>query len=222
VRIVTVARKPRASSSTTANVIEHEAGALNVDACRIGYASADDLRETLSRNPGTDRRFTSNLYDTESETRPMQRTNPTGRWPANVILLHRPGCKIVGTRKVDTGVAVRRHVGHSTKGLISYARGTKDAEMRDDVTYADADGKENIPDWSCEPGCPVAELDRQSGTLTSGSGTVKRASSAQREGNQGAAYGAENRADGTPMIWYGDTGGASRFFKGFGGQGSEG
>lgn len=209
-----MARKPCVALSTTVNVVEHQAGALNVDECRISYASTNDLRETLSRNPGTDRRFTSNLYDTESETRLMQRTNPAGRWPTNVILLHRRGCKMVGTRKVSTGTAHREN----SSGRTIFSETEK--PPMENMSYADADGKETIPDWQCEPGCSVAEIDRQSGTLTSGSGAVKRASSAQREGNRGAAYGAENRAEGTPMIWYGDTGGASRFFKGFGGQGS--
>jgi len=49
-------------------------------------------------------------------------------------------------------------------------------------------------------------------TTTSGTGAVKRASSADSHGNSGAAYGAESRPDGTPMVCYGDTGSAARFF----------
>lgn len=47
---------------------------------------------------------------------------------------------------------------------------------------------------------------------TSGAGAVKRASSADGHGNAGAAFGAESRAAGTPMVSYGDTGSAARFF----------
>jgi site-specific DNA-methyltransferase (adenine-specific) len=46
----------------------------------------------------------------------------------------------------------------------------------------------------------------------SGTGAVKRQSSKDREGNRGAAYGKESRADGTPTISYGDKGSAARFF----------
>jgi len=60
--------------------------------------------------------------------------------------------------------------------------------------------------------CPVAELDRQSGVLTSGTGAVKRATAS---GSRGNAYGVENRPAGTPSVEYGDTGGASRFFPTF-------
>jgi site-specific DNA-methyltransferase (adenine-specific) len=54
------------------------------------------------------------------------------------------------------------------------------------------------------------ELDRQSGVLTSGTGAVKRASA--KGGARSASIGAESRPEGTPMLSYGDTGGASRFF----------
>ncbi|KVL59280.1 hypothetical protein WT01_15745 [Burkholderia cepacia] len=52
----------------------------------------------------------------------------------------------------------------------------------------------------------------QFGEKASGSGAVKRASSADGHGNAGSAYGAESRPAGTPMISYGDTGSAARFF----------
>lgn len=50
----------------------------------------------------------------------------------------------------------------------------------------------------------------------SGTGAVKRKSSSDQEGNTGSAYGAESRAEGTPMISYGDEGSAARFFHQFG------
>lgn len=57
----------------------------------------------------------------------------------------------------------------------------------------------------CVPGCPVAELDRQSGVLTSGRmrAGVERSNREGWAGPMPAATGGET---------YGDTGGASRFF----------
>jgi site-specific DNA-methyltransferase (adenine-specific) len=55
----------------------------------------------------------------------------------------------------------------------------------------------------------AAQLDSQTGILTSGTGAVKRSTAA---GHQGTAYGKESRPVGTPNIEYGDSGGASRFF----------
>jgi site-specific DNA-methyltransferase (adenine-specific) len=61
----------------------------------------------------------------------------------------------------------------------------------------------------CAEGCPVAEMDRQSGALTSGTGAIAQESG---PGYKAACFGAHTRAVGTPMVEYGDTGGASRFF----------
>lgn len=58
-------------------------------------------------------------------------------------------------------------------------------------------------------GCPVLEIGRQSGERTSGTGAVKRATA---KGHKGNAYGADNRAVGLPMVEYGDTGTAARYF----------
>jgi len=58
----------------------------------------------------------------------------------------------------------------------------------------------------------AAALDEQVGPLTSGKGNVRKESGADRNGNTGAAYGAESRPAGSAMVSYGDSGGASRFF----------
>ena len=58
----------------------------------------------------------------------------------------------------------------------------------------------------------AAELDRQSGRLTSGVPGVIGESAAERAGNRSAAYGKESRQAGYQNVGYGDTGGASRFY----------
>lgn len=55
----------------------------------------------------------------------------------------------------------------------------------------------------------AAQLDQQSGTLTSGTGSIRNATG---KGHQGNAYGVESRPAGTACVEYGDSGGASRFF----------
>ena len=200
-RIVTVARTPCVSSRTTANVVEHQAGALSIDACRIRFTSAED-RGTYEANAAGDRGHEDNRKRELGFKMGCGHAHDVGRWPPNAVFVHRPSCKIVGTRKVSTGTAHREKSGGRT--VFSETEKPPMANM----SYADADGKETVGAWNCEPGCPVAELDRQSGTLTSGSGTVKRANSAARGGKVSAIYG--------------DTGSASRFFKAVGAEGSEG
>lgn len=141
--------------------MEHEAGALNIDACRTSYRDEEDRQANLSRpgrgagdgNHGADFPHLSEDWGAWEGGK--------GRWPTNALFLHRPGCRCVGIKKVSTGVAVRHNVGHSTKGNINYAQGSKDAEMKNDVTYGGTDGKEEIPEWECVEGCPVAALENE-------------------------------------------------------------
>jgi hypothetical protein len=153
-RVVTVARKPCSEGTVTGNVLVHAAGALCIGRCRVGNEEITQHGRKAKSGTGWEDHWHNELESGASWT---------GRWPANVVLVHRSGCEIVGERRVATGTAVRRNVGHSTKGLISYAQGSKDAEMRDDVSYADADGKEAVPDWQCEGRCPVGVMGMQSG-----------------------------------------------------------
>jgi DNA modification methylase len=64
-------------------------------------------------------------------------------------------------------------------------------------------------DTGCAPGCPVAELDELSGELSSGDPTALGDRAARAPQN---TYCPESRAPGTPIVGYGDQGGASRFF----------
>jgi DNA modification methylase len=77
---IVLARKPLVGT-IAANVMKHGTGALNIDACRVGHASADDLAISQSKNPGRSDLVTSATY---GAGRPQQSVNALGRWPANV------------------------------------------------------------------------------------------------------------------------------------------
>jgi len=189
------------------NVTVWETGALAVDRCRVG----SDGGGTHCTRRGPDGRCLGHKNEgrsTSGETFHGPETTG-GRWPANVVLRHMPGCRTEGTRKVRTGVAVKRH-GVSSEGVTGWGKALPGTP---DHGYAEEDGLETMAAWVCEEGCPVDDLDEQSGMLASGSGTVKRRSGREHDGNRSPAYGAESREADTPQIWYGDRGGASRFFK---------
>ena len=113
-RIIHLARKPLSAGSVASNLLEHGAGALDIDACRAGYTSEADLALTKLKNPGkAGELVTSDVY---GAGRPQQSVNTKGRWPNNVVLQHLPGCRAMG----------------------------------------------------CETGCPVLDLDVQSGVTVSG------------------------------------------------------
>jgi site-specific DNA-methyltransferase (adenine-specific) len=126
---------------------------------------------------GTEVRFNPSAGNKGTEVVPIMTKGSeegrfaTGRWPANFALSHDDDCKPVGTRKVKTGVAVRRNFegGEKQRGFLA------SAASGPDMTYGDADGTETVEAWQCVDGCPVKALDEQSGTLKSGSmGIVTR------------------------------------------------
>lgn len=94
---IILARKPLAGT-VAANVLEHGAGALNVDGCRVGVGDGDDLnggayygdlRRAAGYSPSdrTAAAFLSSLNRGIGEFR-----QPSGRWPPNAVLVHPPHC----------------------------------------------------------------------------------------------------------------------------------
>ena len=210
-----LARKPLIGT-VAENVVEHGTGALNIDATRVAGAPGD---ETASHSQSVEAANTRHTLRpswqgiTDTYQTPGQKL---GRWPPNLVLSHAPGCRLIGARKVGS-----RNPGNKTQaGGAATGACFGDYGARSMIGHADADGTETIDAWECSEGCPVAELDRQSGVLRSGNagdgGHVRR-ESLGREG--GAALG--GNADGSLRsnvnagVLYGDTGGASRFFPQF-------
>ena len=124
----------------------------------------------------------------------------SGRWPTNVVLVHAPGCEQVGTR------VVRNQSGSVT--------GDEPSALVDAV-YADrkrvpyqARETETVAVWDCEPNCPVAEMDRQSGVTSSSGGAGARSGKVGR-----STYGDyDGSTVGRNAGGLGDSGGASRYF----------
>lgn len=83
---ITMARKPL-TGTVAANVIAHGAGAINIDACRVPFASVEDEAESKGKNQhatfGNGARKNNILGDMGQNERGNY--NPPGRWPANLI-----------------------------------------------------------------------------------------------------------------------------------------
>ena len=178
---IVVARAPF-PGTVAANVLKHGTGAMNIDACRV--ATTDDVT-THSRGAGYDGPAFGHMNPLPTRKQPGQEA---GRWPANLILTHAPGCVRVGSRNDTFGGGEQ-----ATSGFVSgYAHNGFVGQTV------------SVPVYECAPGCPAAALDAQSGALTSGTMT-----GIQRGWGKHGVYGAGGD---TPAISYGDTGGASRFF----------
>lgn len=81
---VVVARKPL-SGTVAANVLAHGTGALNIDGCRIGLASGEDVAALNARSGGR-RGFASEYVGGTDHPLPPGADLSKGRWPANVVL----------------------------------------------------------------------------------------------------------------------------------------
>lgn len=224
--VIHLARKPL-SGTVVGTVLQYGTGALNIDGTRIGTAgcSEDDPSENVSQlNP--DKRRTRPLRVIS----PKQSTNGAvyagrqdgktgfdggskavgtttlGRWPSNLILQHTPSCRLVDTHYED--FLIQRYT-DSTTGNFSFFGGSSGS--RPDLQEPESVGQ-MVEDWACVEGCPVKDLDKQSGVLTSGQvkpGYMKNGTVQPSSGGFEGGFGSKD----VPLTGYGDTGGASRYFK---------
>ncbi len=198
-KAIHVLRKPCSGSTVVANVLKHGCGAINVDGCRVGADRVD------TRHGGGNHSDHINQLDPDAKGYVL----PAGRWPANVVFQHLPVCRQTGIRSVaGTG---HFPIARTPNTIYGGGAGTSTAQVGGERRI----GKETIPRYDCKDGCPVAALDAQSGVSTSTGG---RASIGAFKG--GRAFGVGNGAEVLPGVQpgLGDTGGASRFFKQFGGK----
>ena len=221
--VLTLARKPLIGSVAT-NALKHGVGGINIDGCRLAclgeVVEQDGRFQTLPRetiHPGYDRPGRT-MFRTDKPVTRQGPANCNGRWPANLILCHLPGCHCQGTTRVPSkqSTSVGSGKGFATTeghGIYSYKMG---GVVRSST--ADADGMETVASWDCLSGCPVAWLDQQSGDRpVSGSARLGAASKYNPKGSPGSEMLLKGISGGNPAAWPNDSGGASRFFKQVGG-----
>jgi hypothetical protein len=196
-RMIHVLRKPLSEGTVASNVLKHGCGGLNIDASRIGTSDYFGGGSKMSSSGHTLSEFES--YEKGSG---WVAGSVSGRWPANVILQHLDGCKCDGVKKVK-GIG-----GGSSKKAPNEVYGKWDHFHPSNHT--DKDGKETVANWACEPGCPVARLDEQSGERK-----TTWVSPTHKNNRDGDFMGTLNHPG---HQGYNDTGGASRFYKQVGGK----
>lgn len=205
---ILLARKPPASTIAR-NFLEHGTGGLNIDAARIpsgddDLGGGDELASPRAHGEGWSRPWHDDpellAAHAERVAGNVEKAESLGRWPANVILTHSVGCVLLGTRKV--------------RGDGNWAGSTESVGYEGGWDTTDHPRDRRVPTeevvevYECEVGCPVAELDRQSGDLKAG-GKLKGDEPSQPFG--GSVYG-DMRRSSREWAGYGDKGGASRFF----------
>lgn len=97
--VVTLARKPLSEPTVVSNVLAHGAGALAIDAVRVSLGANDPQFRLSGRVPthiehvyrgGFGRAKPAHVGEPHMQS---VRHNTRGRWPANLLLEHRPGCR---------------------------------------------------------------------------------------------------------------------------------
>lgn len=180
-----LARKPLSEDTVAANVQKWGTGALNIDGGRIGL----DVRF----NPPTHKAATAATAAMgDFSNCKGEGSTVTGRWPANIVLSHDPKCILRAEGKRAEGKRV-------TTDMAGQVR-----ERAQSVRY---DG--DVPDeYDCVDGCPVAELDRQSGQ----SGQFEGLMGGKQTGSFEFHSGIGGRSGKGIVGGVKDFGGASRFF----------
>jgi len=168
-------------------VLKYGHGGLNIDGCRV---STDE--STLRPNSGQG----TVKEQWRMSVRPHVSGSTSGRWPPNLLLVHGPECRQVGTTEVAAPV-----INRFSDGMKPFGDGAGHPYEQS------GGGTESVPVWECQDDCPVRLLDEQSGVTQS----------AVRTGGDGAAYdpSQENWRFRRVNGGFTDTGGASRFFPQF-------
>lgn len=200
-RVVHLLRKPLGEASVAANALTHGTGALHIDAARIG----SELRSYCGSGASPQKLNNHGPGDTgvgmlDGRGRGMEFT-VVGRWPANLLLEHRAGCRRMGTARLDGEYRdAMTPTTHDAPAKFGYS------PDRHQFDY----GGEEVETWECGDGCPVADLDLQSGVTTN---TAHY--SYKRSGGEFINAIAD---DPERRHWRSETGTASRFFQQLGGK----
>ena len=139
---------------------------------------------------------------------PIDRSMAAGRFPANLVLSHSEGCALVGTKKIKavTGTSAGRETGGGTRTYGAYSG---NANANRPTGFADADGKEEVENWTCQPDCAVALLNDQTESKMHSAGKARSSCEGSHSGSSNTTY---QKGVGGAAPRFGDAGGASRFF----------
>lgn len=204
-------RKPLAEKSIVDQVLTTGTGAINIDATRI-RSDGSHFRSTVTGRTGgmtvgADDRSpaAAGMFAPEKGFEPTNHQG--GRWPANVLLVHGAGCKVVGTKKVKAPV-----INRFDDGMKPFGEGA--GHEYTSTQTGDENGEEEIPIYECMDGCPCKVLDSQSGTLKSGVLDHTKHVRHSAKGWSGP-FADDNGGPAARKSFGGDSGGASRFFMQF-------
>ena len=182
---ILVARKPLSEKNVALNVLKHGTGGINIDASRIG--SEERTYKGMSANVPDVGTFRDDAWVPKDIE-----VTVSGRFPTNVLFQHADSCMLVG--EVEDSYVINKTEDWTGFGQVE----------RPD--YKSSGQTAKIEVYECVEGCPVAELDKQSGF--SSTKRNEKPSSVRDEANTWGGTIQQNRG----ARGHTDAGGASRFF----------
>ena len=177
---IIMARKPFGGSLAN-NVLEWGTGGINIDACRVG---SEIMPAIETKTETTEIGWEKRGYTTPEKT---------GRHPANIMLSHSEGCKLVG-ETTETIIG-------GNKGKSGFAEGYESGDFTKKESPVEL--------WDCEDDCPVKLLDTQAPAV----GNVAKAKRKKdTTGGSGNSWTNGGKKEGEDNGIYDGLAGASRFF----------
>jgi len=207
--MIIVARKP-IEGTVAENVQKHGTGGINVDGCRVGFTKGESPYSYPNGAGGiysVKYQQESNIckdwnnFSTKEDNKPVSGNN-MGRWPPNLVMVHHPDCRKIGTKTIK-GYAINRW----DDGAKPFGDGAGHPYTGEQMP------DEEVDVWDCHPDCHVRKMDEQSGDRRSAypdnPGTAKAYKGASCEDRNRSVFGSGFVNAGAQ---YADAGGASRFF----------
>lgn len=154
--------------SITESLLHYGAGALDIDACRL--KTTDKLGGGAERKGGKlsisgpwARPWMNDPQAQQSYALRMRESvrhaESLGRWPSNLLFVHDPACKHLGSRRSAGTSAIKGKGGVAIcrSGVHSDAGGHQSIGREQPVTGSDPDGKETVDAWECVASCPLVD-----------------------------------------------------------------
>ena len=184
---IIVGRKPLSEKTVAQNVLKWGTGGINIDDSRIGRAENDvSVAGSRTATFGTQETISGGDGSGGWEQ------NSGGRFPANLIFTHAEDC-------VEIGVVEESYAINKTEEWTGFGQ-------KERPDYESSEQKVSTVLYECVDGCPVKELDEQSGVLKSGSmDSITKGYDPETFNTFGKQYSRR-------VVHKGDSGGASRFF----------
>jgi len=187
---IVVARKPLSEKNVALNVLKWGTGGININECRIEHN--EELKETNRQPRKEEQTFSSESCGFKSENQTIASANPSGRFPANLILECTCDELKEGKEEISGGFGAM-DIGMSDTGKGITQNYNSELSQK----------KEGIYKIHTNPNCPCYMLDEQSGKTSKGHFPKNNT-------NGSSIFNTNNLRQ--EEIYLNDKGGASRFF----------